>query len=82
MGVVDRWMGCYYGEPQIPTFSALFMDDKAQMINKRRACQTSAYLILLMWCWLMEVGDDLCNLIYQLVWNDELENKLLFIQVQ
>lgn len=56
-GGVDGWMGCYCGGPQIPTFSALFMDDKAQVINKRRAGQAPAYLILLMLCWLMEVGE-------------------------
>ena len=84
VGVFDWWMGCNYGGGgQIPTFSALFMDDKAQVINKRRACEASAYLILLMWCWLMAAGA-------WPVWPYQLtsvgwwarEHKQLFIQVQ
>lgn len=56
VGVLDWWIGCYYGGAPIPTFSALFMDDKAQVINKRRTLR-SLCLILLMWCWLMEAGE-------------------------
>lgn len=39
------------------TFSAFFMDDKAQVINKRRESQASVYLILLIWWLLMEAGE-------------------------